>query len=345
MTFGEEIKQARERKNLSQEDLAERLGVSRQAVSKWENNASVPQGANRELLSQLLDLEAAAEEPPAPKRSALAWLGWVAAAAALAVLAVVWLRRGSPAVPGGAAAEIAPTVRSVRFYDAAQAEVHDEALWYDSARIESILIQWEGGTPESIRMLFVPAGSNMLEQTELLLTKAIPDGDCAIVLNADTLAHKPEGHIYFELNFGTSVVTSDTYHLYYGSGAGAPLTTDGTTTLAYIKEFDGISLAFDAAEWVSVPSERAAELGISDSGSGFFIHNADPAIEEYPLAADCVCTVLDWSPTGGGTYEPMGVSAAELQSILDERAAITVIPYHLTIQDGQIIEIREQYIP
>ena len=33
MTFGEQIKTAREKHNLSQEDLAAKLGVSRQAVS------------------------------------------------------------------------------------------------------------------------------------------------------------------------------------------------------------------------------------------------------------------------------------------------------------------------
>lgn len=43
MTLGEQIKEARERKNYSQEELAEMCGVSRQAVSKWENNGVSPQ--------------------------------------------------------------------------------------------------------------------------------------------------------------------------------------------------------------------------------------------------------------------------------------------------------------
>ncbi|MDE5819821.1 MAG: helix-turn-helix domain-containing protein [Lachnospiraceae bacterium] len=34
MALGEEIRQAREEKNLSQEDLAEQLGVSRQAMQQ-----------------------------------------------------------------------------------------------------------------------------------------------------------------------------------------------------------------------------------------------------------------------------------------------------------------------
>lgn len=42
MNLGEKIYQLRTEKNLSQGDLADRLDVSRQSVSKWENNTAVP---------------------------------------------------------------------------------------------------------------------------------------------------------------------------------------------------------------------------------------------------------------------------------------------------------------
>ena len=42
MNLGEKIYQLRIEKNMSQGDLAERLDVSRQSVSKWENNTAVP---------------------------------------------------------------------------------------------------------------------------------------------------------------------------------------------------------------------------------------------------------------------------------------------------------------
>ncbi len=57
MTLGEQIKQAREMKNMSQEELASRLGVSRQAVSKWENNLAVPQGINKDMMKQILEVD------------------------------------------------------------------------------------------------------------------------------------------------------------------------------------------------------------------------------------------------------------------------------------------------
>lgn len=41
MSFAERLKQIRKEKGLSQEDLAELLDVSRQAVSKWEQGVSL----------------------------------------------------------------------------------------------------------------------------------------------------------------------------------------------------------------------------------------------------------------------------------------------------------------
>ena len=40
--LGEKIKQLRKQKNISQEVLANHLGVSFQAVSKWETEATQP---------------------------------------------------------------------------------------------------------------------------------------------------------------------------------------------------------------------------------------------------------------------------------------------------------------
>lgn len=42
MDFGEKLFELRKEKNLSQEEVADRLNVSRQSVSKWETNQSVP---------------------------------------------------------------------------------------------------------------------------------------------------------------------------------------------------------------------------------------------------------------------------------------------------------------
>ncbi|MGG3822658.1 helix-turn-helix transcriptional regulator [Geobacillus thermodenitrificans] len=42
MTLGEKIKKARIEAGLSQEQLSEKLGVSRSAVAKWESGKGLP---------------------------------------------------------------------------------------------------------------------------------------------------------------------------------------------------------------------------------------------------------------------------------------------------------------
>ena len=53
MTFHEKIKQCREESELSQENVAEQLHVSRQAVSKWERGINQP---DIETIVRLSDL-------------------------------------------------------------------------------------------------------------------------------------------------------------------------------------------------------------------------------------------------------------------------------------------------
>lgn len=42
MTLGEKLSEKRRSKNMTQDEVAEKLGVTPQAVSKWENDASCP---------------------------------------------------------------------------------------------------------------------------------------------------------------------------------------------------------------------------------------------------------------------------------------------------------------
>ena len=43
MTLGDKLVKLRKENNYTQEQLAEILGVSRQAISKWESNAAYPE--------------------------------------------------------------------------------------------------------------------------------------------------------------------------------------------------------------------------------------------------------------------------------------------------------------
>lgn len=53
MSLGEKLLDLRKKAGLSQEDVAEKLGVSRQTVSKWETDQTVPELIKAKLLSQL----------------------------------------------------------------------------------------------------------------------------------------------------------------------------------------------------------------------------------------------------------------------------------------------------
>ena len=106
MTCGERIRQEREKRKLSQEDLAERMGVSRQAVGKWEADQSRPTREKLERLSALFDLppEAWQEEPP--ERASLR--RWKAATAVMTVLLCLSLTAGWVLWPRTAPEEDAP---------------------------------------------------------------------------------------------------------------------------------------------------------------------------------------------------------------------------------------------
>ena len=54
MSIGERITQLRKEVSLSQGQLADMLGVSRQAVSKWENDLSNPDTLNLVRLADIL---------------------------------------------------------------------------------------------------------------------------------------------------------------------------------------------------------------------------------------------------------------------------------------------------
>ena len=56
MNLGEKIKERRKQAGLSQEQLAEQLGVSRQAISKWESGKAVPETDTLISISKYFDV-------------------------------------------------------------------------------------------------------------------------------------------------------------------------------------------------------------------------------------------------------------------------------------------------
>lgn len=58
MTIGSQLKEARKKKNLSQEEVSKKLLISRQSISKWENNICLPDLENFQKICELYDVDA-----------------------------------------------------------------------------------------------------------------------------------------------------------------------------------------------------------------------------------------------------------------------------------------------
>ena len=109
MSLAKKMIELRKQNGLSQQDLADRLGVSRQAISRWETGAIQPLADSVKSLAQVFqvstdyllndDLDdptppptaqpAPPQEKPTPTRKHRKWLLALAALAAAAVLVLV----------------------------------------------------------------------------------------------------------------------------------------------------------------------------------------------------------------------------------------------------------------
>lgn len=79
MTFGEKLQKLRQKAGMSQDALAERLDVSRQAVSRWERDETMPETDKVVALADLFGVttdyllrQGAEEEPQAAQSAASA---------------------------------------------------------------------------------------------------------------------------------------------------------------------------------------------------------------------------------------------------------------------------------
>lgn len=85
MSIGNRITQLRKEHNVSQEYIAQELGVSRQAVSKWEQDLSAPDTNNLIALARLFEVSVeylavgtvCPQDPPQPRHSTQRILGFL----------------------------------------------------------------------------------------------------------------------------------------------------------------------------------------------------------------------------------------------------------------------------
>lgn len=202
MRISEIIKQAREGLGLTQEDLAERLEVSRQAVSKWELGASVPSPENLALLEEVLGVSFPAPEEAAAlpeqesgtagkapfwnwKRVALLVLGGLVVLALLANVMFMLLVGSTGDTRMDAPRPSEPYISGVYFFneDAGQLQ-HDPqagAGWYLFAPDSRVylLVTFEDGTENTVSavsLFLTPTGTETLEYREQIAVQTAGEG-------------------------------------------------------------------------------------------------------------------------------------------------------------------------
>lgn len=198
MNLGETIKAAREGLNMTQEDLAERCEVSRQAVSKWELGASVPSSENLALLSEILGVPLETEGAPLPPPAAgpVRWSPWKAAALTLAglmaaALLSIWLYcfwihpNRAPTEPEPLPET--PAITGLWFYDEAgtplDPDLGDGWKSFPVGRRVYLLVSFQNGTETDVNgvaLYATPTGTETYDLREQLTVQAVRDRPFAL---------------------------------------------------------------------------------------------------------------------------------------------------------------------
>ena len=226
------IKQAREELGMTQEDLAERLEVSRQAVSKWELGASVPSPENMRLLEELLGVEFPAPEvevipeeavPPSKppfwnwKRVVLLVLGVLIVSALLSIALFEALRAETHTdVPRPSA----PYVTGVYFYneDAAplQTDLGDGWNSFTAGERVLVLVTFED-SPENyvnaVSLFLTPTGTETLDQRQQIAVQASGEGRDLALFAWDIPAEGLQAHLEAVLECGGGIRVTETLNV------------------------------------------------------------------------------------------------------------------------------------
>ena len=347
MNISEIIKQAREELGMTQEDLAERLEVSRQAVSKWELGASVPSPENLELLEEVLgvsfpppEAEATPEEavpgapPKAPfwnwKRVVLLVLG-VLIVSALFSAALFTALRAETNVDAPLRAE--PCITGVYFHDEnaapLQTDLGDGWNRFTAGERVLVLVAFEDSPDNSVgavSLFLTPTGTETLDQRRQIAVQAAGEGrDFALFawdIPADLM-----GHLEVALECGGGLQATETLNVTapssYMEDQGIPgilslsakeITATEGDTGHYLLEALGAPMA--EVEWSTSDPEVAR---VANTGTVFIEGEGEAVITASwkDQTAECLVHVLPKATivgTEGNTDLPEGEPGGNMES-------------------------------
>lgn len=216
MRIAETIKTAREALGITQEELAEKLDVSRQAVSKWELGASLPAKENLALLSEILQVplsrENEEEASPAPDTRVFPWkpIALILGALLLAALLSAGLYFSlsstkqppeNPEPQDAGPVQEEPAITGVYFFDEDGTPLnpnHGDG-WYSFPTGQRVLmlVTFRQGAEigvSGVSLFATPTGTETYDEREQLALQAVYDRD--FVLFAPNF---PEGTTHLEI--------------------------------------------------------------------------------------------------------------------------------------------------
>lgn len=329
MNISDIIKQAREELGMTQEDLAERLEVSRQAVSKWELGASVPSPENLRLLEELLGVELPAPEavvpqeavpqaPPKPpfwnwKRVVLLVLG-VLVVSALFSAALFTALRAETNVDAPLRTE--PHVTGVYFFDEDAAPLRPDLGdgWnrFTAGERVLMLVTFEDGAENSVNavsLFLTPTGTETLDQRRQVAVQAAGEGR-DFALFAWDIPEELTAHLEIVLECGGGDRVTETL------GVATPypetpeeaeaLTIPGRVVLFMDEPYSVLRASGAPEEEIVWTSSDPAVVEVSDIGALFPISPGEAAVtaEWNGQTAECQVEVF----TGTEPTDVPGVS-------------------------------------
>lgn len=252
MSISEIIKQAREDLGMTQEDLAERLEVSRQAVSKWELGASGPSPENLKILEEVLGVTFLAPEEPGPQAAAVPGKGpgttvkvpfWNWKRIVLLVLGVligsallsIWMFTALKSERHVDAPRLSePYVTGVYFFDKNAAPLRPDLGdgWNSFTAGERVLVvvEFEDGAENSVSavsLFLTPTGTETLDQRKQIAVQAAGEGR-NFALFAWDIPQDLMGHLEVVLECGGGFRVTETRNV---AAATSILGSEGNTDL------------------------------------------------------------------------------------------------------------------
>lgn len=224
MNISEIIKQAREGLGLTQEDLAEKMEVSRQAVSKWELGASVPSPENLALLEEVLGVsfpapeEETAQSPEqGPETAAKApfwnWKRVVFLVLGVLIVSALFSAALFTALRAERNADVPrpsePYVAGVYFFDENAAPLRPDLGdgWNSFTAGERVLVvvEFADGAENSVNavsLFLTPTGTETLDQRKQIAVQAAGEGRDFALFAWDIPQEGLMGHLEIALECG-----------------------------------------------------------------------------------------------------------------------------------------------